>query len=138
MSVTTLPFLHIANLKKSVQTFEFNISILEDVNLQVKQGDTVAIVGASGTGKTTLLSLIAGVDTPTAGQVYLKNNPMFELSEDQRATVRQRLIGFVFQSFLLLPSLTAIENVMLPLEIQNYSYDECYQRAYETLKQVGL
>ena len=96
---------------------EAPLTILDDVGFDVDPGDAVAIVGASGSGKTTLLGLLAGLDRPTRGDVWLDGNALSALDEDARAALRQRLLGFVFQSFQLLPALTALENVMLPLEL---------------------
>jgi len=91
--------------------------ILQDVSFDVHEGEAVAILGASGSGKTTLLGLMAGLDTPSAGQVVIDGVDLFSLDEDGRAAIRGRMVGFVFQSFQLLPALTALENVMLPLEL---------------------
>ncbi len=110
--------------------------ILQDVNLQVSAGESVAIVGASGSGKSTLLGLLAGLDVPTSGQVFLDSEPIFLLDEDQRASLRSRLLGFMFQSFQLLPALTAMENVMLPIELSGQ--DSAQQLAQALLERVGL
>ncbi|TCV90698.1 putative ABC transport system ATP-binding protein [Sulfurirhabdus autotrophica] len=91
--------------------------ILHDINLKVSQGESVAIVGASGSGKSTLLGLLAGLDTPSSGEVFINSQELFSLDEDGRAALRGEMLGFVFQSFQLLPALTALENVMLPLEL---------------------
>lgn len=91
--------------------------ILHDINLKVSQGESVAIVGASGSGKSTLLGLLAGLDTPSSGKVIINSQDLFSLDEDGRAALRGEMLGFVFQSFQLLPALTALENVMLPLEL---------------------
>ncbi len=104
-------------LTKQVQTTRGALTILEDVSLTVGQGERIAIVGASGSGKTTLLGLLAGLDTPTAGKVVLAGQDLSGLDEDGRARLRRRQVGFVFQNFQLLPGLTALENVMLPLEL---------------------
>ncbi|HWQ94382.1 MAG TPA: ATP-binding cassette domain-containing protein [Gammaproteobacteria bacterium] len=111
--------------------------ILEDINLQVAEGEAVAIVGASGSGKTTLLGLLAGLDTPTTGRVTLNGRDLFALDEDGRAELRGRLTGFVFQTFQLLPSLTALENVMLPLELAGRGR-EAREAAGEVLARVDL
>jgi putative ABC transport system ATP-binding protein len=110
--------------------------ILRDIDLEVTSGEALAIVGASGSGKSTLLALLAGLDTPTAGSVYLDGQDLFALDEDKRAELRGRLLGFVFQSFQLLPALTALENVMLPLELANVP--EVESRSREILARVGL
>ncbi|WP_337244744.1 ABC transporter ATP-binding protein [Luteimonas sp. gir] len=110
--------------------------ILQDVGFRIGHGDTVAIVGASGSGKSTLLSLLAGLDTPSTGRVLLDGAPISTLDEDGRARVRGEKVGFVFQSFQLLPSLTALENVMLPLELRGDRDVEAPAR--EVLQRVGL
>jgi putative ABC transport system ATP-binding protein len=113
-----------------------DLAILRDIDLEVTPGEALAIVGASGSGKSTLLALLAGLDTPTAGSVHLDGQDLFALDEDQRAELRGRLLGFVFQSFQLLPALTALENVMLPLELANAP--EVESRSREILARVGL
>ena len=123
-------------LGKRVQLPTGPLTILEDVSFSIKAGETVAIVGASGSGKSTLLSLLAGLDTPSSGEVELAGEPLSKLDEDGRAAVRGRHVGFVFQSFQLLPSLTALENVMLPLELSGAKDAETQAR--ENLRQVGL
>jgi len=110
--------------------------ILRDIDLAVTQGEAVAIAGASGSGKSTLLAILAGLDTPSTGQVSLDGQDLFALDEDARAGLRGRAVGFVFQSFQLLPSLTALENVMLPLELAG-KYD-ARDRAADWLARVGL
>ena len=110
--------------------------ILRDIDLAVTSGEALAVVGASGSGKSTLLALLAGLDTPSAGRVHLDGQDLFALDEDQRAELRGRLLGFVFQSFQLLPALTALENVMLPLELAGRADAEDLARAM--LGRVGL
>lgn len=112
------------------------LSILQDIELEIMPGEAVAVVGASGSGKSTLLGLLAGLDTPSHGSVQLDGNELFALDEDGRAMLRARLLGFVFQSFQLLPPLTALENVMLPLELANDGQAEAKARAM--LERVGL
>ncbi len=112
------------------------LDILTDVNLTIGLGESVAVVGVSGSGKSTLLSLLAGLDLPTSGQVILAGQPLNTLDEDGRAELRGRLVGFVFQSFQLLPSLTALENVMLPLELKGER--RAGEMAREMLGRVGL
>jgi putative ABC transport system ATP-binding protein len=124
------------NLTKEVQSGDAPLTILDDVGFEVAAGATVAIVGASGSGKTTLLGLLAGLDQPTAGEVWLGDTALNALSEDARAALRQRWLGFVFQSFQLLPALTALENVMLPLELAGAA--DAAPRAREWLARVGL
>lgn len=112
------------------------LTILQDINLQVNAGESVAIVGASGSGKSTLLGLLAGLDVPTRGTVFLDGEDIFKLNEDERAILRGKLLGFMFQSFQLLPSLTALENVMLPLELSDA--DNAREIAHNWLVRVGL
>ena len=121
---------------KTVKSGDSDLVILRDIDLAVTAGEAVAVVGASGSGKSTLLAILAGLDTPTAGSVQVDGAELFALDEDQRAELRGRAVGFVFQSFQLLPSLTALENVMLPLELRKDIQSE--QRAREILGRVGL
>jgi putative ABC transport system ATP-binding protein len=130
------PALQVSGLGKHVPLPTGELTILEDVGFQIAHGDTVAIVGASGSGKSTLLSLLAGLDTPSHGQVTLDGEVLSSLDEDGRARVRGEKVGFVFQSFQLLPSLTALENVMLPLELRGDSDAETPAR--QILEKVGL
>ena len=123
-------------LCKSVIMADQPLHILKSVNLMVAAGDSVAIVGASGSGKSTLLGLLAGLDLPSSGSILLAGHKLNALSEDERARVRAQHVGFVFQSFQLLPNLTARENVMLPLEIGNA--ENVQRRATDMLKAVGL
>jgi putative ABC transport system ATP-binding protein len=124
------------NLSKKVTSPEGELTILEDVNLRVAHGETAAIVGPSGAGKSTLLALLAGLDDPTAGEVWLNGVELTALDEDGRARVRNREVGFIFQSFHLLPSLTALENVLLPLELGGTAGADAKARA--ALTAVGL
>jgi putative ABC transport system ATP-binding protein len=121
---------------KTVKSGDSDLVILRDIELAVMPGEAVAVVGASGSGKSTLLALLAGLDTPTSGTVELDGANLFELDEDARAELRGRAVGFVFQSFQLLPSLTALENVMLPLELAGR--DDAESGAREILARVGL
>jgi putative ABC transport system ATP-binding protein len=121
---------------KTVKSGDSDLVILRDIDLAVTPGDVVAVVGASGSGKSTLLAILAGLDTPSAGSVALQGEELFALDEDRRAELRGRSVGFVFQSFQLLPSLTALENVMLPLELSGK--DDAEAMAREMLKRVGL
>ena len=123
-------------LTKKVSSPEGELTILDDVTFDVAHGSTAAIVGPSGAGKSTLLALLAGLDEPSAGQVWLNGAELTALDEDGRASVRNREVGFVFQSFHLLPALTAIENVMLPLELSGSP--NAAARAREALTDVGL
>ena len=121
MTTSNSVILNCSKLSKIVRTSDGPITILEDVNLDVVKGTSIAIIGQSGSGKTTLLSLLAGLDSPTHGEINLFHQAVHNLDEDQRAQLRNEHIGFVFQAFHLLPSFTALENVMLPLEINNNS-----------------
>ena len=121
---------------KSVTDSTGTLDILRDIDFQLNQRETVAIVGASGSGKSTLLSIIAGLDVPSRGTVRLAGQDMFAMTEDERAALRAKKVGFVFQSFQLLGNLTALENVMLPLELANQR--DARQTATELLARVGL
>jgi putative ABC transport system ATP-binding protein len=124
------------NLGKTVPVADGDLTILSSVNLTINEGESIAIVGASGSGKSTLLGLLAGLDSPTNGTVSLDGQELTALDEDGRAEVRNKLVGFVFQSFQLMPRLTALENVMLPLELRGDKGAE--QTAIALLKRVGL
>jgi len=130
------PVLKAESVTKKVSSPEGTLTILAEVDLQIAAGETVAIVGASGAGKSTLLALLAGLDEPSAGRVWLNGAELTALDEDGRAAVRARHVGFVFQSFHLVPSLTAIENVMLPLELAGLPHAR--STAAEVLAQVNL
>ena len=123
-------------LQKTYRNGPLDVPVLLGVDLDVAAGERIAIVGASGSGKSTLLSIVAGLDTPTTGTVKLAGTDLFSLDEDARAAVRASNVGFVFQSFQLLGNLTALENVMLPLELQGRS--DARVLATEMLKRVGL
>jgi putative ABC transport system ATP-binding protein len=112
------------------------LNILHDISFDVKPGESLAILGASGAGKSTLLGLLAGLDIPSSGTVLIDGADLFAFDEDGRAAVRGRLAGFVFQSFQLLPAFTALENVMLPLELRNLA--DARERAVRVLQRVGL
>ena len=114
------------------------LSVLESLDLRINPGDSVAIIGPSGAGKSTLLSLLAGLDIPESGEILFQGEAFSGLSEDQRAAVRRGRIGFVFQSFQLLQGLTAVENVMLPLELTGMSVAQARQCAMKWLERVGL
>lgn len=124
------------NLGKSVKTSNGTLHILSGINLQVASGESVAIVGESGSGKSTLISLLAGLDTPTTGIIRLDGKSLTDMDEDGRAAMRNQMIGFVFQSFQLLQGLTALENVMLPLELRGEL--NAKQSAIALLGRVGL
>jgi len=125
-----------AGLSKVVPNGASQLVILHEIDLAVMAGEAVAIVGASGSGKSTLLGLLAGLDTPSAGSVHLDGVDLFALGEDGRAALRAQLLGFVFQSFQLLPALNALENVMLPLELAGRG--DAAPRASAMLARVGL
>lgn len=128
--------LKVRSLTKSVQLENKTLALLQPVNLEVNAGETLAIVGSSGSGKTTLLSILAGLDLPSSGEVYLKNYALHQSNEEQRSQIRANHVGFIFQQFLLINSLTALENVMLPAELANTSDAE--QKGMKLLEQVGL
>lgn len=132
------PAVKVAGLSKSVPINDGTgtLHILQDVSFSIDAGASVAIVGASGSGKSTLLGLLAGLDVPSAGTVHVRGVDLFALNEDQRAALRGESVGFVFQSFQLLPALTALENVMLPLEIAGVAEAEAVARQW--LERVGL
>ena len=123
-------------LTKKVTSPEGELTILNDVSLSVRRGETAAVVGPSGAGKSTLLALLAGLDEPTTGQVWLGDEELTALDEDGRARLRNLQVGFIFQSFHLLPSLTALENVLLPLELSGVDHEA--ERAHTALSRVGL
>jgi len=136
MSDSTPLLLDARDVSKSVRGPEGQLDILCGVSLAVRASESFAIVGASGSGKTTLLGLLAGLDTPTTGSIRLDGHMLEQLDEEARADVRRRLVGFVFQSFHLLPALTAEENVMLPLELEGRG--DARTRARAALDSVGL
>lgn len=125
-----------SQLSKSVKTAEADLEILRGIDLEIKRGETAAIVGTSGSGKSTLLGLLAGLDSPSGGDIYLDDTNIVQLDEDERAELRSQKVGFVFQSFQLLPALTALENVMLPLELAGR--DDARVMAEDYLARVGL
>jgi putative ABC transport system ATP-binding protein len=130
------PVLRAESVTKEVSSPEGTLTILADVSLTIPAGESAAIIGASGAGKSTLLALLAGLDEPTSGRIWLNGAELTALDEDGRAALRARQVGFVFQSFHLVPSLTAIENVMLPLELAGSA--KARDAAVEVLKQVQL
>ena len=125
-----------SQLIKRVSTAESELEILRGIDLEIKRGETAAIVGASGSGKSTLLGLLAGLDAPSSGEITLDGVNLVNLDEDERATLRSEKVGFVFQNFQLLPALTALENVMLPLELAGI--DSAREKSEEFLSRVGL
>lgn len=124
------------DLTRKVNSPEGELTIVRDVSLQIDAGESVALVGASGAGKSTLLAMLAGLDVPTTGQVWLDGEELTRLDEDARAALRANRVGFVFQAFHLVPSLTALENVMLPLELGGRR--DAAQAARAMLERVGL
>lgn len=127
---------NVSQLTKQVITGDAELTILRDVSFNIARGEAVAVVGASGSGKSTLLGLLAGLDTPTSGAVHVDGRNLYALDEDGRAALRAQLLGFVFQSFNLLPAMTALENVMLPLEL--LGRPDARALATEMLQRVGL
>ena len=125
-----------SQLIKRVSTAESELEILRGIDLEIKRGETAAIVGASGSGKSTLLGLLAGLDAPSSGDITLDGTNIVNLDEDERATLRSEKVGFVFQNFQLLPALTALENVMLPLELAGIH--NAREKSEEFLSRVGL
>lgn len=135
-SVSSQPVIEVNHLSKAVADSTGTLEILRDIHFSLQPQETAAIVGASGSGKSTLLSMLAGLDTPSQGTVRVQGQDIFALDEDARAALRGQKIGFVFQSFQLLPNLTALENVMLPLELAGVR--AARQQAVEMLQRVGL
>lgn len=133
---TAAEIVRVTQLTKRVETTDGPLTIVDNADFTVRHGEAVAVVGQSGSGKSTLLGLMAGLDTPTEGDVAINGESLFRLDEDGRARLRGRLVGFVFQSFQLLPSLTALENVMLPLELAGAT--DAGARAEAILARVGL
>ncbi|PSJ37184.1 ABC transporter [Zobellella taiwanensis] len=134
--MTCSPIIRVAGLTHSIGLADEQLTILQGISFEVKPGQSLALVGASGSGKSTLLGLLAGLDLASQGDIVIAGQSLSELDEEQRAVLRARHIGFVFQSFLLLPTLTALENVMLPAELQGRSHNR--ERALALLEQVGL
>ena len=128
--------LSVKDVSKTYQTSGKPLTVLQQINFEVEEASTVAIIGASGSGKTTLLGLCAGLDRASAGSIVLNGIPLDNLSEDERAGVRNRYVGFVFQNFQLLPTLTALENVMVPLELRGEANSR--RVALDLLDKVGL
>lgn len=128
--------LEVQNLTKTYHSGERSLTVLEDISFKISKGETFSIVGASGSGKTTLLGLCAGLDRATNGSVILNDIRLDQLSEDERAEVRNQHVGFIFQNFQLIPTLTALENVMVPLELRGES--NIAKRSKELLDRVGL
>lgn len=134
--ISNLNIIQVKNLCKSVRINDNELHILRDISFAVKPSESIAIVGASGSGKSTLLSLLAGLDSPSSGEVYLDGQPIHTFNEEKRALLRGESVGFIFQAFMLVQSLTALENVMLPAELAGH--DNAKQMAEELLERVGL
>ena len=132
------PVITAINISRKFGTGDTAVTAVKDVNLQVKQGEFLAITGRSGSGKTTLLNLLGGLDQPTSGQILLQNRDLSDMSDPEMVKLRRQNIGFIFQSFGLLPLLSAYENVELPLHIRGYSWRDRRTLAHETLELVGL
>jgi len=135
-ALSQLNIIQVNGLSKVVSTFEGELPILSDISFNVKHGESVAVVGTSGSGKSTLLSLLAGLDTASNGEIFLDGAPLHNLDEEQRAALRAEKVGFVFQSFMLVQSLTALENVMLPAELAGEI--DAKEQALALLEKVGL
>jgi putative ABC transport system ATP-binding protein len=134
--ISTNIALRTENLCKTVSSPDGDLELLRGINLSISVGESVAVVGVSGSGKSTLLGLLAGLDTPTSGSVHIDGTDLFALDEDGRARLRAEKVGFVFQAFQLLPNLTALENVMLPLELAGRR--DAAEVAMQVLQRVGL
>ncbi|MDQ3116046.1 MAG: ABC transporter ATP-binding protein [Verrucomicrobiota bacterium] len=134
--MNSFPILNVRDLTKSYPTGAGPLTVLRDVSFSLAQGSTCSILGPSGSGKTTLLGLAAGLDLPTSGSVLLNGVALAEISEDERARVRNELVGFVFQNFQLIPTLTALENVTVPMELRGDRTARAH--ALELLRRVGL
>lgn len=129
--------LEVKSISKIFENVNRKLIVLDDINFKVEAGEVISVVGPSGSGKTTLLGLCAGLDTASKGEIYLAGHELSSKTENQKAEIRNRHIGFIFQNFQLLPTLTALENVMLPLELQGKS-KEAEGKAKELLSRVGL
>jgi putative ABC transport system ATP-binding protein len=133
-----MPLIVASNLRQTYQSAGRPLTVLDDINLSIEPESFVAIVGPSGSGKTTLLGLLAGLDVPTNGQITLDGNDLGRLTDDERARFRANNVGFVFQTFQLIPTLTALENVMVPIELSDRGGNDTDARAHELLTSVGL
>lgn len=128
--------LAVKNLTKVYKSGDRDLTVLKDISFEIEDGSSVSIVGPSGSGKTTLMGLCAGLDRATSGSIQLNNMPLDELDEDERSDIRNRYVGFIFQTFQLIPTLSAIENVMVPIELRGENH--IYERGAELLEHVGL
>lgn len=138
-SIMPQPIISAQQITQSIQLPHQNLTILKKINLQIMPGEQVAITGRSGSGKSTLLGILATLDQASSGELIICEEEVYRLNEEQRAQVRLKYIGFIFQSFQLLPALTAVENVMLPLRLQpDFHYQTAEQKALKLLKRVGL
>lgn len=131
-----MPILEAQNITKTYKIGERKIDVLKDISLKIDAGEVVAIVGSSGSGKSTLISMLSGLDQPTRGRIFVKSQDITDKSEDDLAPLRNRTIGFVFQSFHLVPSLTAMENIMFPAELNGDP--QAYAKAEALLRRVGI
>jgi putative ABC transport system ATP-binding protein len=134
--MTPINMISTNGISKTVTTAQGQLQILKPISFNVKAGESVAVVGASGSGKSTLLSLLAGLDEVSSGEIFIDGQAMHEMDEEQRALLRGAKVGFIFQSFMLIQSLTALENIMLPAEIAGYA--DARSRAEHLLQLVGL
>jgi putative ABC transport system ATP-binding protein len=132
------PVLSLRDVTKTIDTGTHRVEILKGISFDVEPAEFVAVMGASGSGKSTLLGLVAGLDTPTSGSIQIEGEEISRMDEDRLAVLRGRKIGFVFQSYQLIPTLTAEENVLLPAELAGEDYEAARRRAQELLKAVGL
>jgi putative ABC transport system ATP-binding protein len=132
------PLLKFENVWKIYKLGEIEFPALKNIKVEIKKGDFVAIIGASGSGKSTMMNLIGCLDTPSKGKIFLKNKDISTMSESDLATLRGRTIGFIFQQYNLIPSISAFDNVLFPLEFLEYDDDEAEQRTKEILIKVGL
>src|SRR3989338_10816758 len=133
-----IPILHLENVWKVYKMGEVDVPALKGITIEIKKGDFVAIIGASGSGKSTMMNLMGCLDIPTKGTIYLKSQDISKLNESDLASLRGKTIGFVFQQYNLIASMTALGNVLLPLEFLEYSDEEAAKRAKEILNIVGL
>ncbi|MCX6778285.1 MAG: ABC transporter ATP-binding protein [Candidatus Micrarchaeota archaeon] len=132
------PLVVLKDVWKTYQMGEIKVHALKNVSVEIKQGDFVAIVGPSGSGKSTMMNLVGCLDTPSRGSIFLKSRDISKMSESDLATLRGRMIGFIFQQYNLIPNMSAYENVILPLELQEFDGGKAEKRAGEILKLVGL